>query len=744
MKPVWRQRLRRSLAATAGVAALLGVMTWSSLQPFPQRLAPEPGSLQAAEYLDRNGERLNVTLQNHWNYSDHQPLHAMPPLLLNAFVYAEDRHFFEHGGVDWSARVHAMVQNLLARRIVRGASTISEQVVRLLHPRPRTFWSRWLEGWEAMRLEHRFSKGEILEFYLNQVPYGRQRRGVVQAAQFYFNRSLSTLNEKELLSLAVMVRAPSRLDPLQNPRAIEKPVAWLADAMVAQNILTKQDALQIKSTPLAVSQPRLAVDAAHFVQHLKTSEPQLRATNGRIVTTIDASLQRRVQAILDNRVHTLRRRHVSDGAVLVVDHLANEVLAWVNAGGYADHDGHRIDAVTTPRQPGSTLKPFLYAMALERGWTAATLIDDSPLAIAVGHGLHSIHNYSGQYYGPLRLREALGNSLNVPAIRTAEFVGRDHFLNRLHRLGFDSLTQHPDFYGDGLGLGNGEVSLFELVRAYSVLARGGKTHTIRLAFNQADNARADARVFDREVVSLIGDILSDPDARAREFGRDSILRLPIQTAVKTGTSTDYRDAWAVGYSSRYTVGVWMGNMDQRPMQEITGSTGPGMVLRAVFAELNRFSQSRPLVKSLRLHAVRICPVTGLLAADNGPSVVEWFRAGKVPTQRCTSQHNTEAATVMAKLDDSMPRLKQPLPGLQMAMDPRIPDALEVMPFEVEHGETYSRVQWILDGKLVASASGATPYSWSLRRGRHTVFARLWKTSVQATPLETRTVHFIVK
>jgi len=744
MHPVWKKRLQRTLAATAAVAALLGIATWASLQAFPEKLAPQPGSLQAAEYLDRNGERLNVTLQNRWNYSDHRPLHAMPPLLLQAFVSAEDRHFFDHGGVDWSARVHAMAQNVMAHRVVRGASTISEQVVRLLHPRPRTYWSRWLEGWEAMRLEHRFSKGEILEFYLNQVPYGRQRRGVVQAAQYYFNRSLSTLNDKELLSLAVMVRAPSRLDPLSHPGALDKPLARLADAMVAKNVLTRAEATQLESTPLSVSQPSLAVDAAHFVQHLKTTQPQLRASNGRIVTTIDASLQRRVQAILDNRVHTLRQRNVSDGAVLVVDHLANEVLAWVNAGGYADHDGNRIDAVTTPRQPGSTLKPFLYAMALEKGWTAATLIDDSPLAIAVGNGLHSIRNYSGQYYGPLRLREALGNSLNVPAIRTAEYVGRDRFLDRLHKLGFVSLTQHPDFYGDGLGLGNGEVSLFELVRAYSVLARGGKTHTIRFAFNQAPEDHADVRVFDPQVVSLIGDILSDPDARAREFGRDSILRLPVQTAVKTGTSTDYRDAWAVGFSYRYTVGVWMGNMDQRPMQEITGSTGPGMVLRAVFAELNRFSDSRPLVKSLRLHAVRICPVTGLLAAANGPSVVEWFRDGKAPVQHCPNQHNKVDAPLLAEVDDAKPKLKQPLPGLQMAMDPRIPDAMEVLPFEVEHGETYSRVQWILDGKLVASKSGAVPYSWSLQRGNHTVYARLWKTGAQATPLETRTVHFIVK
>jgi len=744
MSPAVTLALRRSAKAVAVVSVLLLAKTAIDQQSFPQKLAPEPGSMLAAQFLDRNGERLNVTLQNHWNFHDYRPLHRIPSILLNAFIYAEDKRFFDHHGVDWSARVHAIKQNLQAGHIVRGASTITEQVVRLLHPRPRTFWSRWLEGWEAMRLEAGFSKAEILEFYLNQVPYGRQRRGVVQAAHRYFNRDLSTLNDRELLSLAVLVRAPGRLDPLTNPRGLDEPVERLANSMVNEGVLQPNAKRLLLEESLQLSKPSLAVDAAHFVQQLKSDPTIQPSANGKVTTTIDAALQRRVQAILDNRIRYLRSRQVSDGAVLVIDHLAGEVLAWVNGGGFSNADGQQIDAVTTPRQPGSTLKPFLYGMAIEKGWTAATLIDDSPLTIAVGNGLHSITNYSHQYYGPLRLREALGNSLNVPAIRAAAFVGREHFLDRLHRLGFASLTQHPDFYGDGLGLGNGEVTLLELVRAYSVLARGGVERPVRMAFNQFDQDRHPVRIFDSETTSLIGDILSDPDARAREFGRDSILRMPVQTAVKTGTSTDYRDAWAVGYTHRYTVGVWMGNLDQRPMNEVTGSVGPGMVLRAVFAELNRFSDSRPLVKSLALRSVSICPVTGLLAAVDGPSVSEWFRPGTEPSRRCDGKHSRDQAmAASATLAGATPKLKQPIPGLQLAMDPRIPDEKEVLPFELENDAGFERIEWVVDGKTAARTKPGKAYVWPLRRGQHSVYARLWSRG-ESRARQTRTVSFYVK
>lgn len=741
----WMRRIRRPGLIAGFVAIAFIAKTGIDFESPPDHLMPEPESIRAAQYLDRSGEPLNVTLQNQWNFHDTKSLYNIPPLLVSAFLTAEDKRFFEHSGADWRARISAISQNLQAGRIVRGASTISEQVVRLLHPRPRTFWSRWLEGWEAYALEQRFSKAEILEFYLNQVPYARQRRGVVQASNYYFNRELRTLNNKELLALAVLVRAPSRLDPINNRQKIEKPIAHLANALGNRGLLSEKEVKQIATQTLELSQPVLAADAAHFVVHLKSRKKLISSPAGKIVTTLDASLQRRVRSILENRIRSLRKYDVSDGGVLVVDHIANEILVWANAGGFnSKKEGSQIDVITMLRQPGSTLKPFLYALAMEKGWTAATLIDDSPMTIAVGNGLHSIRNYSNSFYGPIRLREALGNSLNVPAIRTVGFVGRDKLLSRLRKLGFKSLSQHPDFYGDGLGLGNGEVSLFELVRAYSVLARNGQYSPLKFAYNQSQIGSHREPMFSSGIASLISDILADPDARSREFGRGSVLRFPVQTAVKTGTSTDYRDAWAVGYSHRYSVGVWMGNLDQRPMKEITGSIGPGMVLRAVFSELNRVSSSRPLIKNLQLRSIEICPISGLLASDDGPVVTEWFRPGFEPRQQCSGIHGETSLQASIAIKKLGIKVAQPLDGMQMAMDPRIPDNLELLPLKIDSNVRLSRVQWVLDGNIIGSSSASKPLLWPLERGAHTVYAKAWLQNMSGPPAMTQTVRFIVK
>ena len=427
-----------------------------------------------------------------------------------------------------------------------------------------------------------------------------------------------------------------------------------------------------------------------------------------------------------------------------MDHESDEILAWVNAGGFSLREGSQIDKVTIPRQPGSALKPFVYAMALERGWTPATLIDDSPFAQPVGHGLHNYRNYSRHYYGPVRLREALANSLNVPAVKSVNFTGHSEFLDRLRQLGFDHLDKHPDYYGDGLVLGNGEVTLLSLVQAYAALARGGELRPLRyLAAWQ--NPERPIRVFSPEVSSLVADILSDPEARALEFGRNSVLALPVPTAVKTGTSSDYRDAWAVGFSHRFTVGVWMGNLGRQPMREVTGSLGPALVLRSIFAELHRSVESQPLFLSRKLSRQSICRVSGKLPTDHCPTVSEWFRPGNQPHDVCPlhiSSTVTEAQP--AVVASGRVRIQSPTPGLHLAMDPRIPDELEYFPFQLASVPATSRVEWILDDEVVASTSGNEPsYLWRVSRGSHKLRARLWHDNMDS-PFETEAVVFLVK
>jgi penicillin-binding protein 1C len=736
-------RLRLTLTILLGLAALLAIATIAGLRPLPDSLAPDTDDVRRVQVRDRRGIPLSVTYENDWNLHEIVPLADIPPLLRQAFIMAEDRRFYEHHGPDWRARLHAAWQNLRAGRGVRGASTISEQAVRMLNPRPRTLWSRWLEGWEARALERRFSKGQILEFYLNQVPYSGRRRGVAQAARAWFDRDLSTLSPTEMLALAVMVRAPARLNPREGGEDLRRRLALLAERMEKAGPLAGLDPAELAAAPLELHSPSLPVSAGHFVRFLRSGAATVaRANGGRLDTTIDASLQERVRTILDTRLHDLKGRDVGDGAVLVLDHRSGEILAWVNGGGDDPRvEGSMIDAILTQRQPGSTLKPLLYAAALDAGWSAATLIDDAPISGPVGAGLHAFRNYSRRFYGPLRLRDCLGNSLNTPAVRTIEKIGQQPFLDLLHRLGFSSLDRPAEFYGLGLALGNGEVTLLELSRAYAALAHAGVLRPLSAVLGAAPPT-APQRVFSAESASLIGDILSDPEARRLEFGRGSVLNLPLQTAVKTGTSTDYCDAWSVGFNHRYVVGVWMGNLDRRPMREVTGAAGPGLVLRSVFAELTRHEEGAPLYLSPRLAALTICRESGGLAGPGCPSLQEWFAPGVRPAP--CSLHHGAPPPLPAGNAGSRPVLAQPTEGLQIAMDPRIPDQLEFFALELPEGLAPERTVWVVDGVEVgATGAGERRFLWSLWKGEHTALARFWP-AAGAAPVETASVGFLVK
>ncbi|MBT8341854.1 MAG: transglycosylase domain-containing protein, partial [Desulfatitalea sp.] len=649
-------------------AGLVIIATTAALQPLPDLSAG--GRVVKPQLLDRNGRPITITYQNQWNLHDVVALHDMPLLLQRAIVHSEDRRFFDHHGVDWLARLNACRQNVMAMAAARGASTITEQVVRMLHPRPRTLWSRWLEGFEASRLEKKHGKADILEWYLNQVPYAAQRRGVKQAARYYFGRDLDTLSVKEALALVVMVRAPAYFNPHKNSSALERQVARLARRMRRSGVLSEAQWAAVTRDSLRPVPASAPVDVRHFARFVAE---QVQGVSATIPTTLDIGLQRTAQRILDQRLRRLHQRQVDNGALLVVDLQANAVRAWVvGNSSQPGAAGVDFDAVRTLRQPGSTLKPFVYALAMCRDWTPATLIDDAPLNEAVGLGLHTYHNYSRIHYGPISLREALGSSLNVPAIKAVRHVGAEALLDLLHDVGIRHLDQHPHIYGDGLALGNGAVTLFELVQAYAVLARRGRFLPLHVTVDPI-GCPAGHQVLSREVASLMGHILSDPDARRLEFSDAGLLNLPIQTAVKTGTSSGYRDAWAVGYDDGHAVGVWMGNLNNRPMDQITGAAGPALVMRAVFAELNRHRDTAPLYFSRRLETRAVCLDNGLLADGRCAARQEWFVPGHLP--------RPNAAAAAEPL-----QISRPTSGLQLAMDPRLPDDREAFEFKLNQEE----------------------------------------------------------
>jgi penicillin-binding protein 1C len=723
---------KRALTAILAVSAMaflaVAVWTYSQLLPFKNELRELSEAPKKPIFLDRHGERLNITYENRWNRYDRVKLHDVPELLQKAVVFSEDGRFFSHDGVDWLARLHALWQNLAAFDTVRGASTISEQVVRMIHPRPRTLGSRWVEGFEAMDLEKTFSKLEILEFYLNQVPYQGRRRGVVQAARYYFDRDIDTLSPKEMLALAVLVRSPKWLDPAIHPDRLDRAITRLLQRMHENARVSEREFTQIREEKLALRRSGLGVNAHHFIEFV-SQKLQLDRNNDAVIhTTLDAQLQRSIQNILDSRLDSLTSKNVSNGAVLVIDHHTNEILAWVVAyAGRKDKSFNRMNPVVIRRQPGSALKPFLYAKAIEKGWTAATLIDDTPLQEGVGLGMHTYHNYSRGHYGLISVREALGNSLNIPAIKAIQYIGAETFLDFLHSLGISSLSGHPNVYGDGIALGNGELTLYELTQAYTVLARMGDYKAIGFIEEPA-YSHPNTRVFSEEISSLIADILSDPAAREKEFGWNSILNLPYQTAVKTGTSNDYKDAWSMGFNDRYTVGVWFGNLDYRSMHKVTGSAGPAYVLRTVFSELNKNRQIGKLYLSPRLIKKRICAETGEPAHDDCSTRDELFVRGMLPGRTPTTPQEI--------------RLRKPTNGLMMAMDPRIPDDAEYFSFELAENDAIAKVHWYVDGNLVGVTQ--TPdFHWKLKKGRFVAKAEVWLRD-QNRPYITKEVGFTVQ
>jgi penicillin-binding protein 1C len=703
------------LACTLVAGAVFAVATRLALRDFPDDLEALSGTAVKSQVLARDGTPLSYTLENSWNTTDVVPLAAVPTLLQTAFIVAEDQHFYEHHGVDWPARCAALWLDVRKGAAIRGASSITEQVVRMLHPRPRTLWSRWVEGFEAARLDARLSKTQILEFYLNQVPYAERRRGVVQAARWYFDRGLDTLSPGEQLSLAVLVRSPAGMDLRHNAPRARRALEQLADRLQQRGDLTAAQRSQVQSEPWVLNDAPTALDASHFVSHaFNVSRGGPIAAQVR--TTLDPHVQLTAQKILDGALSDLAKRHVHDGAVLIIDHRRNEILGWVvgrtmSTRGTADSPVTGYDTVLTPRQPGSTMKPLLYALALERGWTAATLIDDTDLSESIGGGQHTFRNYSRRHYGLLRLRDALGNSLNIPAVKTLKFVGEDAFMERLHAVGVTSLTQHPQFYGDGLALGNGEVSLYEMAQAYTVLAREGRYQPLTLLANDP-GPRSEVTVFTPAVATLVGNILADPDARMLEFGRG--LQFPVETAIKTGTSTDYRDAWAIAFDYRHTIAVWMGNLDGSAMDGVTGAVGPAMVLRSMFSQLNRNQDTRPLALSPDLLLAKICRHDGRLADDVCDSTTEWFVPGTVPPRTDMPMGSAEPQY----------RLLQPTAGLQIAHDPRIPPEFEALPMQIAAVPGLQRVDWYVDGKLAASTTD-THYGWPLQRGTHSVKAQVW-------------------
>jgi penicillin-binding protein 1C len=654
------------LAAAAPLSPATFDDVRAAWRPSDKALLDRHGAVLHERRVDPGSRRLAWTA-----------LDDVSPALVSAVIASEDRRFREHDGVDAYA-LAAAARERLRGGPPRGGSTITMQLAGLLDPtlrrrrEPRGLGQKWRQIRLAWALEARWSKDEILETYLNLVTFRGELTGVAAAADGIFGKVPHGLTGPESAVLAALLRGPGA-----SPDLVDEVSASVERALVAGG-------------PAA---PRRA-DAPHMAQRLLHA-----GGDTRVVSTLDAGLQRLVADTLRRHLLAVRAARVADGAVLVVDNASGDVLAYVGSSGDLS-PAPFVDGVRARRQAGSALKPFLYALALDRRLlTPVTLLDDAPLEIAVAGGLYRPRNYDESFRGPVSARTALAASLNVPAVRVLELVGPEAFAEELRRLGF-GLDRPGDWYGPALALGSADVTLWEMVGAYRALANGGDWRPLRLTPDEADGEAR--RAISRDAAFVIASILSDRESRSATFGLENVLATPFWTAVKTGTSKDMRDNWCLGFSRRYTVGVWVGNFSGEPMHNVSGVTGAAPVWVDVMAALHRETPSVAPAPPPGVVAARVT-----FAADVEPSRRDWFLRGTEPI--------AAAATTTAR----HARIVAPVGGAIIALDPEIPRARQRVAFEADGAE--AGLAWVLDGVEVGAAPG--PLLWEPRPGRHVLALR---------------------
>jgi penicillin-binding protein 1C len=742
--PSLRKKRCLKFVVIAAVFVLALVMTphwWLRVVPLPAALfQPLPPSV---ELIDRNGLLLRQIAQQDAKFSTAAPLSAFLRTLIDATRAAEDKRFFTHHGCDWRAVARAARDCLRSGRIVSGASTITQQLIKLAQPRPRTLRTKCIEALQAMRLEQVWTKDKILQEYLNRIDYGSFNRGAAAAGEFYFGKDPQSLSTAEAAFLAGLPQAPSRFNPVLHMDRARQRQQWVLGRMRENGALAQTDYERAVAEPVRLWKTHRPFQAPHFVDLILQTEPAAfePITQPRLKTTLDLELNRILENSLRQNLARLRSQHVQNGAAVVIENATGNVLALVGSEDFFNPLDGQVNGAWAPRSSGSALKPFIYLLAFERESNPASIIADLPADFLTPTGIFRPVNYNHRCFGPMRARLALANSLNISAVKVLALIGGPSVLQQaLQNLGLSTLTKPPEFYGLGLAIGNAEVRLLELANAYACLARLGTYKPFNLLPAGSPQLAACRQVFDPAASYLMADILSDPAARSLCFGMNSYLDFDFPVACKTGTSSDFRDNWAFGYTPEFTVGVWVGNFDGSAMRDVSGVSGAGPVLHDIFEHLHaRFGTtwySRPSnVVERTVH-----PLTGhLVSADHPQAVRELFISTKIPAAESSSDYDSSGRVLFGPeyahwfssgdnwlgntvaiggANSSDLRLVSPQPGTIFFIDPDLPSSGRHVRLEALGPAT---LIWQSDSlEVLVDAKG--PYTL-LKEGKHRLTVR---------------------
>lgn len=717
------KKLFKIITLLAGASVIFGAGLWLVLGFLPNPLEEEGDWNWTVRVNDRQGRLLKEFMPPSPARRNMLALSDFSPALIQAVLAAEDKRFYQHPGIDPLAALRALWLNVKNGRIVSGASTVTMQVARLnrgLSPGPRTFGRKFREIWWALLIERHNDKERILREYLNRAPCGNLTEGFGAAARFYLNKPAADLSYSEAAFLAGLPASPGALDPYKDPRPALARRGLILERMARLGFIRGDVLARAKVEPLSFRKNGAPFNAPHFVNLIrKNFGPRPPET---VTTTLDLALQEKLEQITAEVVAHYSPQGLTQAALVVLSVPDREILAWVGSADFFNATDGQNDGVTALRQPGSALKPFLYAVALERGLiTPASLLDDRPADYRAQSGSFSPANYSGGFHGPVSARLALASSLNLPAVTLASEVGVDTVLKKLRALGLESLDREADYYGLGLVLGGGEVDLLSLSNAYAVLADGGRLMAPQSLLPVAEPRGT--RVFEGASAFIISDILGDERARATGFGLGSVLNTPYPSSVKTGTSKNFRDNWCIGYTGDFVVGVWAGNFEADPMEQVSGVTGAGTLWRLAADILAEEFPPQKFEAGPQVASGLFCPLSGLPAGPDCPNAYrEFFLANRELPESCPHR-DIEAGLALAPIigQETDFGLIRPLDGEEYALDPGLSPDIQRIKAVARSAAGIDELLWRLNGEEIARIravpGGSNSCLLPLRRGR---------------------------